>query len=169
MSFWTPSPLTYSLSSRLWVILGAQEISGLVFHLLGGLLGDFITPWDDLDSSVLAEYKNWEVNRKTPLLEVKYCHSWLSPKELYTFGKWRRRFGLPSPPGCVAVFPFIYRFGPHVPCVYQGLFLESHVYPCRQLDKVFLCSKFLLKHFQEYTQVGSLRNRYTKSLFLFMC
>ena len=69
------------------MILGAQEISGLVFIFLGGLLGDFITPWDDLNSSVLAKYKNQEVNQKTPLLEVEYCHSWLSPKELYTFGK----------------------------------------------------------------------------------
>jgi len=69
------------------VILGAQEISGLVLFLIGGLLGDFITPWDDLNSSVLAEYANREVNRKTPLLEVEYCHSWLSTKELYTFGK----------------------------------------------------------------------------------
>ena len=42
--------------------LSAQEISGLVFILIGGLLGDFITPWDDLNSSVLVEYKNWEVN-----------------------------------------------------------------------------------------------------------
>ena len=77
----------YSLPSHLWVILGAQEISGIVFLFLGGLLGDFITPWDDLNSSVLAEYKYQEVNQKTPLLEVKSCHSWLSPKELYTFGK----------------------------------------------------------------------------------
>ena len=78
----------YSLPSHLRVILGAQEISGLVFlFFLGGLLGDFITPWDDLNSSVLVEYKYREVNRKTPLLEAKYCHSWLSPKELYTFGK----------------------------------------------------------------------------------
>ena len=52
----------YSLPSRLRVILGAQEISGLVFILIGGLLGNFITPWDDLNSSVLEEYKNWEVN-----------------------------------------------------------------------------------------------------------
>ena len=122
-----PRPLTYSLPSRLRVILGAQEISGLIFHFLGGLLGDFITPWDDLNSSVLVEYKYREVNRKTPLLEEKYCHSCLSPKELYTFGKWRRRFGLPSPPGCVVVFSFIYRFGPHVACVYRGFPLVD---PC---------------------------------------
>ena len=56
-------------------------------HFLGGMLGDFITPWDDLNSRVLAEYKYWEVNRKTPLLEVKYFHSWLRSKEIYTFGK----------------------------------------------------------------------------------
>ena len=60
----------YSLPSRLWVILGAQEISELVFIFLGGVLGDFITPWDNLNSSVLTEYKNWEVNQKTPLLKV---------------------------------------------------------------------------------------------------
>ena len=60
----------YYLPSHLWVILGAQEISGLVFLFLRGLLVDFITPWDDLNSSVLEEYKNQEVNRKTPLLEV---------------------------------------------------------------------------------------------------
>ena len=77
----------YSLPSHLLVILGVQEISGLVFLFLGGLLGDFITPWDNLNSSVLVEYKYWEVNQKTPLLEAKYCHSWLIPKELYTFGK----------------------------------------------------------------------------------
>ena len=77
----------YSLPSCLQVILGAQEISGLDFYFLGCLLGDFITPWDDLNSFVLEKYKNREVNRKTPLLEVKSCHSWLSPKEIYTFGK----------------------------------------------------------------------------------
>ena len=69
------------------MILSAQEIGGLVLHFLGGLPRDFIIPWDDLNSSILAEYKYREVNQKTPLLEVKSCHSWLSPKELYTFGK----------------------------------------------------------------------------------
>ena len=115
-----PRPLTYSLLSCLWVILSAQKISDLVLHFLGGLLGDFITPWDDLNSSVLVEYKYWEVNRKTPLLEVNFCHSWLSPKELYTFGKWRWRFGVLSPLNYVALFSFIYIFEPHIPCVYRG-------------------------------------------------
>ena len=77
----------YSLPSHLQVILGAQEISGIVFIFLGGLLRDFITPWDDLNSSVLVKYKYQEVNQKTPLLEVKSFHSWLTPKALYTFGK----------------------------------------------------------------------------------
>ena len=127
VSFKTPRPLTYSLPLNLRVILGAQKRSGLVFCFLGGLLGDFITPWDDLNASVLAEYKYREVNRKTPLLEAKYCHSWLSPKELYTFGKCRRRFGLSSPPSYVTLFSFIYRFRPHVPCVYRGHPLDD---PC---------------------------------------
>ena len=52
----------YSLPSRLRVILGAQEISGLVYTFLGGLLGDFITPWDEHNSRVLEEYKYREVN-----------------------------------------------------------------------------------------------------------
>lgn len=97
------------------------------FIFLGGLLGDFITPWDDLNSNVMMEYKYREVNRKTPLLEVKSCYSWLSPKELYTFGKWRWRFGSPFSPSCVAIFSFIYKFGPHVLCVYQG---RPLVNPC---------------------------------------
>ena len=60
----------YSFLSCLWVILSAQEISGLDLYFLGGLLGDFITPWDDLNSSILEEYKYQEVNQKTPLLEA---------------------------------------------------------------------------------------------------
>ena len=34
----------------------------LFLHFLGGLLGNFITPSDDLNSSILVEYKYWEVN-----------------------------------------------------------------------------------------------------------
>ena len=37
--------------------LGCTRNKWSCFSFSGGLLGDFITPWDDLNSHVLAEYK----------------------------------------------------------------------------------------------------------------
>ena len=55
--------------------------------ILGGLLGDFITSRDDLNSSILAEYKDRKVNTKDTSLGIKIPSLGLSLKELYTLEK----------------------------------------------------------------------------------